>query len=82
MKRGRCRGCGAEILWITTKAGKAMTCNPVPVMYWEKSKAKGKVVTQNGLTLSCNFEGNPDDATGLGYISHFSTCPKATEFRR
>lgn len=82
MRRGMCRGCGAEILWIITEAGKAMPCNPNPVMYWKKQKAKGKIVTQNGMTLSCEFEGNPDNATGLGYTSHFSTCPEAVKFKK
>jgi hypothetical protein len=59
-----------------------MPCNPIPVPYWEKPKAPGKVVTPNGQTLSCEFEGNLSDATGIGYISHFSTCPKAKCFKK
>lgn len=82
MNRGRCRGCGVEIIWITTESGKTMPCNPVPIRYWEKPKAKGKVVTQRGKVISCEFEGDLDKATGLGYTSHFSTCPKAKSFRR
>ena len=30
---GKCRSCGAEILWIETPGGKAMPCNPEPVYY-------------------------------------------------
>jgi hypothetical protein len=82
MKRGKCRGCGAEIVWIKTSSGKSMPCDPKPVLYWEKAKAPGKVVTPNGETLSCKFQGDIDAATGIGYISHFSTCPKAVNFKR
>ena len=82
MKRGRCRGCGAEIVWIYTSSGKNMPCDSKPVLYWQKAKAPGKVVTPNGETLSCEFQGDIDTATGIGYISHFSTCPKAASFKR
>ena len=75
-----CRGCGAEIIWIENMYGK-IPCNPKPVMYWEKEKAKGKVVTPNGQVISCEFSGDPSKATGMGYISHDSTCPVADRFR-
>lgn len=77
MKTAKCRGCGAEILWI----GK-IPCDPEPITYWKKPKAKGKVVTPNGEVLSCDFVGEPSAVTGIGYISHFSTCPCGDSFRR
>ena len=82
MNKGTCSGCGAEIVWIKTAAGKTMPCDPMPKRYWQKDKASGKVVTVRGNVISCEFEGDPDTMSGLGYISHFSTCPKAGEFRR
>lgn len=78
----RCKGCGADIIWIQTLGGKSIPCDPQPVTYWEKAKAPGKVVTPHGEVLSCVFEGDPDKATGIGYISHWSTCPCAERFRR
>ena len=78
----KCKGCGAKIIWIGTPGGKSIPCDPEQVMYWEKAKAKGKVVTPNGEVLSCEFSGDPNKATGLGYVSHWSTCPKAGQFRR
>lgn len=82
MTMGICRGCGAQIVWIPTVAGKSMPCDAKPVHYWEKPKAAGKVVTPNGEVISCEFEGDPQSATGIGYISHFSTCPQANNFRK
>ena len=38
----KCRGCGADIIWIKTPGGKSMPCDPIPVMYWEKAKAQGR----------------------------------------
>ena len=82
MKVARCRGCGAEIIWIRTPGGKSIPCDPTPVIYWERAKAKGKVVTPNGEVISCEFEGDRPFATGAGYISHWSTCPEANQFKR
>lgn len=78
----KCKGCGRDIIWIKTGAGKSMPLDPEPVMYWEKSKAKGKVVTPNGELLSCVFEGDPEKATGIGYVSHWATCPSAGDFKK
>ena len=78
MSNGICRGCGANIVWVKTAAGKNMPCDPWPVPYWERAGATGKVVLQpSGKVVSCDFE-----LTGFGYISHFSTCPQAKGFRR
>lgn len=73
----KCKGCGAEIIWI----GK-MPCDPERVTYWAKPKAPGKVVTPNGEVISCVFEGDLQQATGVGYVSHWATCPQAGKFRR
>lgn len=78
----KCKGCGAEIIWIKTGGGKKMPCDPDPVMYWGRKNAKGKVVTPNGEVRSCLFEGDPNTATGIGYVSHFSTCPQVAKFKR
>ncbi len=78
----KCKGCGAEIIWIKSAGGKSIPCDPENVMYWAKPKAKGKVVTPNGEVISCEFSGERDWATGIGYVSHWSTCPKGGQFRR
>ena len=83
MPRGRCRGCGAEIEWVKTAAGKNMPCDPKPVPYWAREGAAGKVIVpRDGTVVSCDFEGPRYELTGFGYISHFSTCPKAKGFRK
>jgi len=82
MKEGKCRGCGAPIIWIETSNGKLMPCDIKPVYYWQKEKAAGKVVTPSGDVLSCDFEGDMQTVTGRGYVSHFGTCPMAGQFRK
>ena len=73
----KCKGCGAPIIWI----GK-MPCDPEQVVYWQKPKAKGKIVTPNGEVISCEFSGEQNAATGIGYIPHWATCPQASQFKR
>ena len=77
-----CRGCGRPIIWIRTGGKKSMPCDPEPVTYWQTPGGCQKIVTRNGEVLSAELNGPEDKATGVGYISHFATCPKADMFRR
>ena len=78
----KCRSCGAEVTWIRMASGKKMPCDAAPVMYWAKMGGTEKIVTPNGEVISCELQGDVKEATGLGYISHFSTCPYADKHRR
>lgn len=82
MKTYPCRGCGAPIVWINTPAGKSMPCDPEQVVYWQTPGGSQKIVTPNGEVLSAELEGAQEKATGIGYISHFATCPQAGQFRK
>lgn len=77
-----CKKCGAPIVWIKTPGGKSMPCDADPITYWEENKARGKIVTPNGDVISCKFEGDPQNATGIGYKPHWATCPFADSFRK
>ena len=59
-RRSVCRGCGAEIVWVKTTAGKSMPCNPGAVPFWARPGAPGKVVTLLGKVVSCDFIGERD----------------------
>lgn len=78
-----CRGCGAEIVWLKTAAGKRIPCDLHPVPYWERPGAAGKVVLpRSGKVVSCAFSGPRHELSGFGYVSHFSTCSRADVFRK
>lgn len=79
---GICKACKKQILWIKTVSGKSMPCDPLVHLYWAKEKAAGKIVTPNGEVVSCELTGDPNAATGYGYISHFSTCTHSDKLRR
>lgn len=82
MRFGKCRGCGAPIVWIRTPGGKSMPCNADQVLYRARAGAPGKIVTPNGEVLSCELNVSLEKATGVGYIPHFATCPQAGKLRR
>lgn len=77
-----CKKCGKPIIFIKTSGGKSMPCDADPVPYWESPKAPGKVITPNGMTLSCSFDGDLQTATGIGYRPHWATCPFADDFKK
>ena len=78
----RCKACGQEIIWIKTKAGKAMPCDPEQVVYYKKKGGSQKIVTPNGEVVSAELSGLPGTETGVGHTSHFASCPAAEQFRR
>ncbi len=80
---GSCRSCGERIIWIKTKAGKNMPCNPKLIPYRIQQGGREKIVTPNGEVYSAEIvkTGTPD-ATGVGYISHFATCQNANSRRK
>lgn len=80
MNKATCRGCGAPIVWIKTKAGKSMPCDPSPVYYKVTPGAKEKVVTLHGEVISAEIV-PATEATDAGYRPHWATCPKADHFK-
>jgi len=75
----KCNYCNENIIFITTERGKQMPCNTELILFWATPKAAGKIVTKSGKVLSCNFEGSPNEFTGVGYVPHFATC---VEYKR
>lgn len=81
----QCRGCGADIGFIKTKAGKTMPCDANSVYFVPDPVAKDVFVCPDGTVK----HGRPttEDTSPLigkpeiGYISHFATCPGADKFR-
>ncbi len=62
-----CRSCGAEIIFLPTKAGKT---NPVN---WESLKPEERSIPEAGGTIMF--------APKTHQISHFATCPYANKYR-
>lgn len=86
----KCKSCGAEIIWIKTKSGKAMPCNPQKISYRtappfpdvDQLCGNGQVltlITPDGRVARGTFDPASEK---IGYVSHFATCPAADSFRR
>lgn len=77
----QCKACGVTLTWIMMKSGKAMPCNPGLRYYRAAPAGNAKIVTPDGRVLSAELC-DKADADGMGYISHYATCPGAERFRR
>ena len=78
-----CRGCGARIEWIRTKAGKMMPVDPDPVMVIE-GEGREVFVTDEGDSITGRRAGTGEENMELpvGFVPHWATCRRAGDFRR
>lgn len=63
----KCRGCGADIQWAVTKAGKAVPLNHP---------------SEKRFVWSLGVDGLEDVILVDTYVSHFVTCPEVDLFRK
>lgn len=68
MKTAKCKGCGADLIWSISPAGKRIPMDARPTVYRLTEQADGTVVAEK---LS-------DQATLA--VSHFATCSKVDQF--
>lgn len=81
MQAGYCRACGRSIYWAKTTKGRMMPVNPIPLRFWHNPHGLHRLVTITGEVAACDLSGSGRES-GIGYTSHFATCPKANTFRR
>ena len=82
-----CRSCGARILWVRTKAGKAMPLNEVPVPEGNVIISMGPARGQQTAIVESKEESaarraNPIDVARVAFVPHWATCPSAQQHRR
>ena len=78
----RCRSCGAEIRWIKTKTGKNTPVDAKGVCYIRDPQGKETFLTLHGEVERGRRVEDDKLHTPKGYISHFSTCPDADDWRK
>ena len=87
----RCRGCGQPIRWVATRDGKAMPCDPELISEWIMDDAPARALRPNVTLVDPDGEIQTGHRTSLlapasrnvtGYLPHWITCPRASEFRR
>jgi hypothetical protein len=67
-----CRGCGKPIIWGVTPEGKRIPLDPRPPVYVVDYSAEAKEFVARLVPL--------EDGVRTHMVSHFATCPKASEF--
>lgn len=86
----KCKSCGAEIIWIRTRTGRSMPCDPEKVYFEPDPKGPATIVTENGQiakgilmdeSAAIGFGGDGIKVM-TGHRSHFATCPFADQHRR
>lgn len=82
MAKSYCRGCGAEIIWVKTTAGKSMPCDPCLIPFRAVAGGKERAVTMDGKVISCELRPMRGGVTDFGYVPHFATCPQARKFSK
>lgn len=70
----RCKACNAPITWELTTKGKRIPLDLAPT-------DDGNVTIEGGRAV-VHAQPPLDVEAGRRYLSHFVTCPKASEFRR
>ena len=67
-----CRGCGRPIIWAENENGKKIPLDATAPVY---QVTEEKIDTENRrYAIKVQRSG--------GYVSHFSTCPKASDFSK
>ena len=77
-RRVPCRKCGEPLIFIQSKRGRAIPCDPDLATHVLTPGVV--VVTPDGQVLRGTEESK--ETSVQGYISHFSSCPYAEDFRK
>ena len=76
----KCKACGADIVWIKLKNGKAAPCNAQRIPYKINLRDGAyRLILPDGRVTRGDLDLESDV---YGYESHFATCPAAERFRR
>ena len=73
-----CKGCGANVLWLQTAAGKWMICNR-PLIPFEPGGGPETFVQPDGKVVRGKRK---DCGSASGYIAHWATCPRRKDFKK
>ena len=82
---GRCRSCGAPIMWIRTTRGKPMPVDMEEERFYPDPQGEKLYIMEDGHPMKGTPapEGEEDlPCVAHGFTSHFATCPDAEKFRR
>lgn len=59
-----------------------MPCDTRLYRYRADENGSQRIINIYGEIVKCELVKNKEDATGIGYISHFASCTSSDEFRK
>lgn len=77
-----CKSCGEPIYFIRSVGGKYIPVDAETRLFKRSLDGPDQIVTREGDVLRCVLDVAPEEAEGVGYLSHFATCPAAAAWRR
>lgn len=78
---GKCKGCGAVVLWLKTPKGKNMACDPKPIRF-EPDPEGEWFYREDGPPIRGREKNLPYyDPKYVGYRVHWANCPYAKNFK-
>lgn len=78
----RCRKCNKQIVFVRTRNGKSIPCDPSFTYYKQDPKGKDRIVNTRGDVIRCTILPDEEGNEGWGYKPHWGTCTDPDAFRR
>lgn len=75
----KCRNCGADLMWVRTKAGRNMPCNTEKVFFIKGGPET--FVTEKGDIVTGTRTAIRVAPAVIGHVPHYTTCPGALQNR-
>jgi hypothetical protein len=79
---GKCRSCGADVLWVQWRSGKRMPVDAVPDMRPPPKGGTLVLFVSHGKLFVHTYDAVADGPKRNRFTSHFATCPEAGEWRK
>jgi hypothetical protein len=76
-EQGKCRSCGASILWVALTSGKRMPLDAEP-----HSDGNVALMPAGAMVLTAELIELGKKIGSKRYQSHFATCPNASQHRK
>nr|DAO93706.1 MAG TPA: DnaK suppressor protein [Caudoviricetes sp.] len=71
---GKCRDCGAPIIWERTKNKNPIPCNPKALYYIPDREGDIYVLTNSGEVIKAREGIEQGEVARVGVVPHFATC--------
>jgi hypothetical protein len=79
---GKCRSCGADVLWVQWRSGRSMPVDAVSDMRPPPKGGALVLFISDGKLFVHTYDAVADGPSRRRFTSHLATCPNASEHRK